>query len=111
MTNEEYEKALEKASDIAHFLSSLAERCYIAENARLKVGDITTLPDSTELYEVTDVLVHNFGCEYYDYDLYYPKFANDFDILYFLMHKSDPNVKKTIRQKELLENKQQNHQK
>lgn len=108
MTNEEYEKALEKASDIAHFLSSLADRCYIAENARLKVGDIMTLPDSTEPYEVTDVRVHNFGYEYYDYDLYFPTFANDFDILYVLMHKSDPNVKKTIGQKELLKNQQQN---
>lgn len=110
MTNEEYEKALEKASDIGHFISSLADRCYITENARLKVGDITTLPGSTELYEVSDVRVHNFGYEYYDHDLYFPDFVNDFDILYVLMQKSDPNVKKRIRQKELFENQQKtNH--
>lgn len=103
MTNEEYEKALEKASDIAHFLSSLAD------SARLKVGDITTLPDSTEPYEVTDVLVHDFGYEKYDnscLSIHYT--VHDYDILYVLMHKSDPNVTKTIRQKELLENQQQN---
>lgn len=102
MTNEEYEKALEKADDIAHFLYSLANRCYIAENARLKVGDITTLPNSTELYEVSDVRVHNFSYEYYDEPLFLPNFVNDFDILYDLRRKSDPNVTKAIRQKELL---------
>lgn len=109
MTNEEYEKALEKASDIAHFLSLLAEKCYIAENARLKVGDITTLPDSTEPYEVTDVLVHDFGYEKYDNSCLFIHYTvHDYDILYVLMHESDPNVQRSIRQKELLENQQQN---
>lgn len=107
MTNEEYEKALEKASDIAHSLSSLADRCYIAENARLKKGDFTTPPDSTELYEVTDVLVHDFGYENYDDSCLLIHYTvHDYDILYVLMHETDPSVQKVIRQKELLENQQ-----
>ncbi len=101
MTNEEYEKALDKANELAHLLSSIAERCYIAENARLKVGDITTPPNSTELYKVSEVRVHDFGSESFDYDLNFPKFVHDIDILYILRKVDDYKERKHIRQKEL----------
>lgn len=54
MTIEEYNKITDKALDIDHLICSLAERCFIAENARLNVGDVTVIPDSTDTAKVID---------------------------------------------------------
>lgn len=54
MTKEEYYKITDKALEIDHLICSLAERCFVAENARLKVGDLTVIPDSTDTAKVID---------------------------------------------------------
>lgn len=64
MKNEEYNKITDKALETDHLTCSLAERCFVAENARLKVGDLTVIPDSDD----TAMVVERRFCETEDED-------------------------------------------
>ena len=54
MTKEEYYNISNTLLSISRTVVELTERCFVAENARLKVGDITVIPDSTDTAKVID---------------------------------------------------------
>ena len=91
MTKEEYYNISNTLLSISRTVVELTERCFVAENAKLKVGDFTVNPDSTEILKVTDR--HSLMCMGKDE-------KPDVDVLYTL-ESIDDGKEYTFTQKEL----------